>query len=110
MPDYLRLLRRPVMRVFGKVVTYLSPDEMIDLQGLVGTTNRVPIMLSSGADDTGGIPQMRTVLRLRAQDFPDETGPEQGALVTVDGERSQVSDVLADPAGWYDLVLVGVDG
>jgi hypothetical protein len=99
-----------VMATFGRPVSYLSPDEMIELPGLTGVIVRAGIPLGPGADDTGGIMQFRDVLRLRVSDFPDGVEPQQGALVTVDGERVQVTDVLTDPRGWCDLPLGGVDG
>jgi hypothetical protein len=103
--DFDRLLRRPVMRVFGKPVTYVSPDGLVVLGHLVGTVNRQAVVLEGDAENTGGIAQMRTILRLRAADFPADVEPEQGALVTVDGERKVITDILADPAGWYDFPL-----
>lgn len=106
MPDYARILRKPVMGVFGKLANYVSPDKTISVP-VVGTTNKVPVVLDADAENSGGIPQMRTVLRVMASAFPPGTGPEQGGIVTLEGERSQVSDILPDPAGWYDLVLVG---
>lgn len=99
-----------VMAVYGRPVQYLSPDDMVTLEHLVGALLRVPVALDPDAENSGGVPQMRTVLRLRASDFPDGAEPEQGALVTVDGERSLVSDVLFDPRGWYDLPLAAAPG
>ncbi|MFH5924555.1 hypothetical protein [Roseomonas xinghualingensis] len=93
------------LEVYGKPVTYLSPDGMVDLPDLTGLILKTPVPLGPDAEDTGGITQLRQILRLRAEDFPEGVEPEQGALVTVDGERSNITDVLADENGWYDLPL-----
>jgi hypothetical protein len=95
------------LEVFGKPVTYTSPDQMVELRDLTGLMLRSPVPLGPDAEDTGGIAQLRTVLRLLSSDFPDGVEPEQGALVIVDGEPLRVTDVLPDENGWFDLPLAG---
>lgn len=123
--DFDALLYRPVTAVFGRVVSYVSPDGMVSLSGLMGRVKRMPVALDADAENSGGITQMRDVLRINASEFPEGVEPEQGALVTVfpptatlvdalagtvEGERSLVTDVLTDARGWHDLPLAQAPG
>lgn len=109
-----------VMAAFGRPVTYQSPDGMMTLGPLTGALIRTAVALDSDAENTGGIPQWRDLLRMRDADFPAGVGPEQGAYVvvypdgtlhsailagTAEGEPSLVADVLTDRRGWHDLAL-----
>ncbi|TPG53265.1 hypothetical protein EAH89_17255 [Roseomonas nepalensis] len=94
-----------VFAAFPASYTYFSPDGMVVLADQSGAMLRSPIALGPDAEDTGGIGQFRSVLRLRTADFPDGTEPEQGAYVVVEGERSMITDVLTDPRGWSDCPL-----
>jgi hypothetical protein len=93
------------LETFGKPVTYISPDQMVELTDLTGLMLKVPVPLGPDAEDTGGIVQTRDVLRLLASDFPDGVEPEQGALVMIDCEPSRVLDVQSDASGWHDMPL-----
>ena len=105
MPTQFDVMLDAVIAAFPAGYSYLSPDGMVELLGRTGAMLRAPIALGPDAEDTGGIGQFRSVLRVRSSDFPDGTEPEQGAMVMIDGERSMITDVLTDPRGWSDLPL-----
>ncbi|WP_043838834.1 head-tail joining protein [Muricoccus aerilatus] len=105
MPAQFDVMLDAVIAAFPAGYSYLSPDGMVDLRGKTGAMLRGVIPLETDAENSGGIAQARSVLRVRTADFPGGTEPEQGAMVVIDGERSMITDVQTDPRGWSDLPL-----